>query len=217
MTVDQLIEEGRKLQRPCVFLTPDGSGPAAAEWYELDSERDAEDSAGFRRWLTIDAQHIPGAEAGITGYVSIFTDEEKCVGGRVEVTPSWPDRAGTLLYAHAASVLPPIEAVFAKGSEAVGDWLEWHNWDRTWRYNGNFKGAAIAEAYIQAWMREYPIYLSSPDIYAVLGGWHFPMSDDDWLDLMDEQLMVFTLRDSEPWVEAWRTGAGEFKVFQRIT
>lgn len=145
MTVDQLIEEGRKLQRPCIFLTPDGNGPAAAEWYELNRERDAEDSVGFRRWLTVNAQYIPGAESGLSEYVSIFTDEEKFVGGRVEVTPSWPDRAGTLLYAHTASVLPPLEAVFAKGSEAVGDWLSWHNWDRNERYSPGFKESAIAE------------------------------------------------------------------------
>jgi hypothetical protein len=44
-----------------------------------------------------------------------------------------------------------------------------------------------------------------------------PMADDDWHDLLDEQLMVFTIRDSEPWVEAWRTRTGQFRVIQRIT
>jgi hypothetical protein len=43
------------------------------------------------------------------------------------------------------------------------------------------------------------------------------MADDDWHDLLDERLMVFTIRDSEPWVEAWRTRAGQFSVIQRIT
>ena len=55
------------------------------------------------------------------------------------------------------------------------------------------------------------------DVFAMLGGWHFPGQDDDWEELMDEHLMVLTFRDSEPWVEAWRLRTGEFKVLQRIT
>ena len=55
------------------------------------------------------------------------------------------------------------------------------------------------------------------DIHAVLGGWHVPMPDTDWHDLLDDQLMVFTLRNSEPWVEAWRKREGAFRVIQRIT
>ena len=51
----------------------------------------------------------------------------------------------------------------------------------------------------------------------LLGGWHFPMADDDWHELIDEQLIAFTIRDSEPWVEAWRMRAGQFRVIQRIT
>ena len=108
------------------------------------------------------------------------------------------------------------DAVFARGSNAVGDWIHSHGWERTDRYNSDFKDAAIVDAYERDWQREFPIYFES-DIYAVLGGWHFPMADDDWHELIDEQLLVFTLRDSEPWVEAWRTRAGEFKVIQRIT
>ena len=72
------------------------------------------------------------------------------------------------------------------------------------------------ESYERLWQKECPMYRES-DIYAMLGGWHFPMPDDDWHDLVDEQLMVFTLRDSEPWVEAWRTQTGDFTVIQRIT
>jgi hypothetical protein len=128
----------------------------------------------------------------------------------------WPRRAGTRLYVQPAAVLPPIDAVFARGSEAVGGWIASHGWNRSVRYNDNFKGYAIVEAYERIWAREFPICYES-DIYAVLGGWHFPCADDDWHDLIDEQLMVFTIRNSEPWVEAWRTRTGQFKVIQRIT
>ena len=40
---------------------------------------------------------------------------------------------------------------------------------------------------------------------------------NDVLTRLDDQLLVFTLRDSEPWVEAWRTKTGQFRVIQRIT
>jgi hypothetical protein len=120
------------------------------------------------------------------------------------------------LYAHAASVLPPIDAVFLRGSADVGEWIEANGWQRDWRYNSNFSGHNIVREYDRVWKSEFPIFFQS-DIYAVLGGWHFPMADDDWHGLVDENLLAFTLRNSEPWVETWRLRSGSFKVIQRIT
>jgi len=112
--------------------------------------------------------------------------------------------------------LPPIDAVFARGSEAVGEWIRSHGWERTWGYNDNFRGRDLVREYDNVWKREFPLYFKS-DIYAVLGGWHMPFYDDDWHDLIDDCLMVLTNSDPEPWVEAWRTRMGQFKVIQRIT
>jgi hypothetical protein len=212
MTPDQLIAEGRRLERPCVFLRPRGSGPVAAVWHD-DSEID---STGHRCWLTVDARQVPGLLESIGGYLSIFTDDETYEGGRVDRSSTWPNRGGTPLYAHAASVLAPIDAVFARGSEVVGQWIRSHGWERTVRYNDNFGDAAVVRKYEEVWSDEYPLY-GSDDIYAVLGGWHWPGPDDDWHDLIDERLMVLTKRDSEPWVEAWHLRSGGFRVIQRIT
>src|ERR1700730_3827588 len=118
MSYEQLISEGRKLERPCVFLRPTGTGPVAAVWYERD-EGEIE-SSGYRCLLTLEARHIPGIPPSVAGFINVFTDEATCNGGRVEVISSWPSRAGTRLYAHPASVLPPIEAAFARGSGGVG-------------------------------------------------------------------------------------------------
>lgn len=216
MTSEQLIEEGRKLQRPCVFLEPEGDGPVAAVWYEYDD--DEVELTGHHCWITVDARWIPGLPPSITGYVSVFTDEVKCMAGRVEVTPSWPERPGTILYARAVDVLPPIDAVFARGSEAVGEWIRSHGWGRSTRYNLNFTDTdrVVAPAYEGVWDREDPVFRDSQP-YAVLGGWHRPGPDHDWHELIDEQLMIFTIRDSEPWVEAWRMRTGQFRVIQRIT
>ncbi|OYV96722.1 MAG: hypothetical protein B7Z73_00210 [Planctomycetia bacterium 21-64-5] len=148
--------------------------------------------------------------------MSLFTDEVKCEGGWVEFSRAWPERPGVQLYAQPASVLPPLDAVFFRGSELVGDWLQANDWERDRRYNHNFKDEQVANQYEQVWFSEYPLYLQS-DIYAVLGGWHFPGPDDDWHDLVENQLLVLTIRDAEPWVEAWRTRDGGFRVLQRVT
>jgi hypothetical protein len=84
MTPEQLISEGRKLERPCVFLRPTGTGPVAAHWHER--EQDEIDSSEYRCWITFDVRHIPGLASSVAGYISTFTDEAKCEGGRVEVT-----------------------------------------------------------------------------------------------------------------------------------
>jgi hypothetical protein len=188
MTADQLIAEGRKLQRPCFFLRPEGSGEVAAIWHERDD--DEIDETGFRCWLTINSRFVPGLPSSITGYISLFSNEQDFTSGKVEISAAQPKRGGTKLYAHAASVIPPFDAVVAKGSGAVGDWLKANNWPRE----------KIVEAYLDVWRSEFPLYFNS-DIYAILGGWHWPSQDDDWHDLIDEQLIALTIHDSEPWVE----------------
>ncbi|HTV42944.1 MAG TPA: hypothetical protein VMF08_20435 [Candidatus Sulfotelmatobacter sp.] len=212
MTAEQLIEEGRKLQRPCFLLRPEVSGEVAAVWYERSNEELFE--TGRECWLTVDARFVPGFTPPLTGFISVFT--QGCERGHVEISNSWPERKGTKLYAHPASILPPLDAVFARGSEAVDEWLRANDWERGWRYNRNFKDKATVKAYGNIFFKEYPLYFES-DIYAMLGGWHFPGQDPDWEDLIDEQLMVLTFRESEPWVETWRMKSGDFKVIQRIT
>ena len=136
--------------------------------------------------------------------------------GRGEVHAARPKRPGIKLYAAEESILPPIEAIFARGSEVVGEWLAANNWPRDARYSSGFRDSAIVDAYEREWIKEYPLY-RRVDTYAVAGGWHFPCADDDWHRMIDEQLVVLTFQDSEPWVEAWRTRSGQFKVIQRIT
>jgi len=211
MTSAELIEEGRRLQRPAVFLRPEPLGEIAAVWHSSDEPGDDPD---FRPWLTVDARHIPGLDAAGTRYLTISTNEEDCKAGRVESVDALP--AGEPLYAHPAAVLPPIDAVFALGSDAVGEWLQANKWQRQTRYNDNFKDSAVTRAYQNLWMSEHPLYLGE-DIAAVLGGWHLPGADDDWHDLIAEKLLAMTLRDSEPWVEAWQLRSGGYSVIQRTT
>lgn len=157
-------------------------------------------------------KYIPGCDK--LGWLSAFTDEEKCVGGKVELAAS-PPPWGTKLYAQEISVLPPIDAVFMSGSPAVGDWLKKNRWERDWAYNDNFRDRSVTRSYESVWQQEYPFYWNNA--FATLGGWHMPWPYGDWKDLLDENLLIQTFMDSEPWIEVWQLRSGEFKVIQRMT
>jgi hypothetical protein len=214
MTLDDLLNEGRKLTRPCVLLKADGSGEPAARWYDYD--RREVDETKHRCWLTVDCRHLPDRPSQLDGYLTLFTNEQECEGGYVALTDSWPDRRGTELFARPAAILPPIDAIIALGSATVDRWLAQNKWQRERRYNDNFKDRELVHEYERAWFNDYPVYRDD-GTYAALGGWHWPCADDDWHDLIDEHLLIFTVFDSEPWVEAWRLHDGSFRVIQRIT
>jgi hypothetical protein len=214
MTPDMLISEGQSLARPCVFLRPGGNGPVAAVWHELD--QDEFQQSGYRCWITVDTQYIPDLPETIGGHLRVFTNERKGHGGRIELDPLPSHRPGLELRAYEELVLPPIEAIFLRGSTAIEEWLVANRWSRRERYNDNFPDRRVVNVYEQEWFKGYPLYRDD-GTYAVLGGWHFPGADDDWYELVDEQLLVLTIHDSEPWVEAWRLRNGLIKVIQRIT
>ena len=214
MTPAELLAEGRRLERPCVLLRAQGPGTAAGFWYSPDE--DGISATGSRCWLSVDATFIPGLDPGISGYVTVYTNETSYRGGRIEITGEYPSRPGIPLHAQPASILPPIDAVLAKGSARVDEWLHANRWSRRTRYNDNFKDRAIVQEYERIYFEEYPLYRGD-GVYAALGGWHWPGPDDDWHDLIDDHLMILTVHSSEPWVEAWRFRNGQFGVIQRIT
>jgi hypothetical protein len=211
MTVEELIEEGRLIQRRTILLTPDGAGDPAAIWYGHNFKDKSPD--GHRCWLSVNGRSIPSSD--LRCWLSIFTDDESCQGGRVNVSPTPFKTKGVSLYPKEIRVLPSIDAVIARGSAAVGHWLDKNKWKREWRYNSNFRDKALVEKYEAVEQRENPLYWK--DAYATLGGWHMGWPDDDWHELLDAKLLVQTYHESEPWVEAWQMPSGELKVIQRIT
>lgn len=222
MTADELIEEGRRLARPCVYLRDVGDGPAAAHWYPKDDAAwDAAETSGGMLWLTVDLSRVPGLSLppDAARYLSVYTNEKDGDTGRVELASEWPAPAppnAVPLFATDAAPLPPVDAVFTRGSDAVRDWLRQNNWPPDEPYNANFKDYAVADAYDRAYQTEFPLFQES-DVYAILGGWHTPWPEGDWHDLLDQTLVVWTFADSEPWVEVWRDRDGSYSVIQRIT
>jgi hypothetical protein len=213
MTVDKLIAEGRRIQRDCNFLKPTGTGDPVAMWFEVDA--DDESITDWRRWMTVRADALPNAKAPKSVYFSLYT--KGCEQGLLDFVDGWPPRNGIALYAHPASVIPPIDAVFALGSEEVGAWLAANGWDRSERYNSNFPDSVPIGAYKEIWFSEHPVFKNDPEVYAMTGGWHLPGQDNDWHELVSAKLLVTTVRNSEPWVEAFQMPDGDYKVFQRIT
>lgn len=120
---------------------------------------------------------------------------------------------GTPLFASPWRSYPPIEGIFLRGSERIGDWLAENRWERTWGYNDNFPDRRVVSEYEAWWQGQHPFYTSTA--VAVRGGWHFVWPDDDWLERVDEELVLWTL-SGEPWLEVWAR-AGGLQVLERTT
>lgn len=213
MTIEQLITEGRRIQRNGNFLKATGTGEPVAMWFEPDA--DDESITGWRRWMTVRADALPNANASKSVYFSLYTKGSE--DGLLDFVDGWPSKQGTPLYSHSSSVLPPIDAVFALGSDEVGVWLAANEWPRTERYNPNFRDAALVNEYEKVWFSEHPIFNSNSEVFAMTGGWHLPGQARDWHDLVSAKLLITTLRDSEPWVEAFQMPDGSYQVLQRTT
>lgn len=216
MTEDQLIQEGRKLARPCVYLRDKGEAHQyAAIWRGTGVVPHSQ--GPYRHWLTIDCHFLIDSVAGSTGCLSVYTNEDDCQSGIVAIDPQRHLSTfthGTRLFALPGETLPPIEAVFKFGSSAVREWLDANNWDPDWGYSDNFKDRQPADVYQRTYQAQCPLY--SGNAYAVLGGWHFPWPDNDWEQLLQDRLIAWTFEESEPWVEVWEQNRA-FRVIQRIT
>jgi hypothetical protein len=221
MTPDQLIAEGQRLARPCVYLRTLG-GELAGVWGG-EGIAPPSDDGPYRHWLSISTRFVPGY-AGRAGCLSVYTNEDDCETGIVvedehielpefaEGIPLYAE--GIPLDAERALSLPPIDAIFRFGSAAVEPWLAKNCWERDCEYNDNFPDSATVSQYERHWQDQLPFYDGTA--HAVLGGWHSPWPDGDWEELVDQQLIVWTFADSESWVEAWKDASG-YRVIQRIT
>lgn len=214
MTGGELIDEGRRLARPCVYLRTTGEHLAAI-W---GGEGIVPCGEGpYRHWLSIDTRHITEGQSSRSGCLSIYTNEEDCETGVVAVDDSrtLPKvTEGLKLYAHHDSSFPPLEAVFKFGSSNLTQWLASNQWKPEWGCNDNFPDRTPVDMYEREYRNRLPLF--SGDAHVVIGGWHMPWPDEDWDDLVGQQLIAWTFAESEPWVEVWQEN-GNYRVIQRIT
>ncbi len=239
MNIDQLIEEARKIARPCVDLTQDDNGVLAAIWDGpgLVENRVAPScSSGiFRHWLSWDCRFMPPEFEDLRGCLSLYMEEwceENDPSLEGELPDEWPaivasdesrqlsrelSLAGTKLFAHSSLSWPWIDAVFRFGSPAIQEWLADCDWQPKWVYNNNFRDSNIVADYEEFLRSRDPYFGEMEDVFARLGGWHLPWPEDDWVELLDKRLVAMTYRDAEPWLEVWLAENGDLDVLERIT
>jgi hypothetical protein len=213
--VVDLIAEGKRLAKPCIYLRDKGEGNPVAAWGGASVIAAPYDTA--RHWITLDISALP-KEFGLTGScASVFSDEEMIHPAAFVVSEKARFHVGSgsiPLFAHSTLSMPPIDAVFRFGSPAVHAWLAENHWEPDWGYNDNFRDNATANAYESAFQNQCPLYTGGA--HAVLGGWHLPWPDEEWADRLNDKLVLCTFEDSEPWVEVWANGHS-FEVIERIT
>ena len=187
MSETELALEAHRLARPCILLKRTGSPDRLAGVWGGPGVVGVRPGP-FRHWLSLDCQFLAAGLAPPTGVLSIYSNEDDCVSGVVAFDPaaSIVASSGSGLYAYLSTSLPPPDAL------PGGD----------------------TEEYMRLWQSNCPLYTG--EAAAVLGGWHFPWPDGDWEALRQESLLVWTLDDSEPWIEVWRQADG-YRVIQRIT
>jgi len=213
MTPELLYAEAEKLARSSYLLKATGSkSKLAAVWHA--SEEVEVDGEVYFHCLSVDTAWLPKKLNPGMGCLSLYLDEESyCLGiVRLEQGRRLEHfKAARALYAHQARSLPPLEAIMRFGSARVEEWLDCIGSSRTDQYAPN---TTEAQDYIQLWLKEHPLY--QDDIFAVIGGWHFPWGYGDWGELLEHELMFWTLEDAEPWFEVWQA-QNEFQVLYRVT
>jgi hypothetical protein len=183
------------LAKPSLELRLNGSGDPVAYWYKMSLEG---------------APVVSFLDQGAWYEVSLDWDVE----GRV-VAVDEPNRNGLPLFESKQVSLPPVDAIFLHGGPKIDAYLQACGWEAAHGLNGNFPDPIPLEYEKLYWFENCPLYLS-PRPEATRGGWCVPWPDGDWQDFKDKELVLWTFRESEPWIEIYRDGS-EFQVKQRIT
>lgn len=207
--MEHLLAEGERLARPCLLLSERRRGNAPSGFW--GGEPVLKPPPGpWRYWLTIRCDWLSEHELPLRGILSLYTNEEDCVSGVVihDPTGQLPQKVkgGVPLFGQEATSFPPVEAFLQYGSPAMKKCLR-------------AEGSPIPEwNFLEKKYQDHcPLYDSTESTVAVLGGWHHPWPDGDWQPLTRKRFVLWTFRDSEPWVEVWLNRSGMFQVLQRIT
>lgn len=191
--LDLLQSEASLLSREGIILREEGAGEPIAYWHDLEP---GELCISFKN-------------GGV--WLNLYLDDEE-ESGRIESTPE-PMTSDTPLFGEPYRFLPHIDTLFQQGSDAINAFLETNGWSREDPYNDNFPHPAAA-AYERLWQQNCPLYVGEID--AAINAYQMPWPDDDWDEVGDLDLILWTFRDAEPWVEVYKSG-NDYIVKQRIT
>jgi hypothetical protein len=103
MNINEFKAEAERLARLNSIFRTDGTGTPSACWYGVD----------------------PGLSLSLLHngeWLNIYLHDD-CDGGHVD-KGSEPDRSGVPLFPEPCISLPPVDAIFLLGGEAVGEFLQ---------------------------------------------------------------------------------------------
>ncbi|MFE0501241.1 hypothetical protein ACFW0P_10725 [Lysobacter soli] len=190
MDLEAFLSKARKLAKPATELVVDASSNPVAFWHGHD-----------RHGIPLITFSYRGS------WFEVWVDD---TSERV-IPISAPRHEGVPLAPSSLTSMPPVDAIFSMDDAEVRAYLSKYRWRGA--YNNNFPDT-VPSQYEDLWTRTHPLY--SDHAAAVLGGWHFPWPDGDWKELADKELVLWTLREAEPWVEVFHDGKG-FEVKVRLT
>ncbi len=219
MSQNPLLVEGERLAKPSLLLS-EAESSSGIVGYWRGSGRLGYGPRDDRHRITIDCTWLSQHGIRIRGSLGVYDIDPKW-RNPVPFRLDWqPDlslsqltmQGGIPLRGHEATSLPPLEAVCLYGGAAVESWLATKRLER-----GDYDQAAVSEfgrEYQSIYQAECPLY--NDEIVAVLGGWHAMWPDDDFYIPREMRLVLWTLKDAEPWLEVFER-APNFPIRVRTT
>jgi hypothetical protein len=219
------IREAETLALPCYDLVPASRGDqVVAYWGGRRRDFPERPRAGAIRssehLLSVDSTVWDGLGLKGRGPFALVLQELREGGERAVTLPVSADHMADVTFAGAVPLkavesvsLPPLEAVILYGGPAVDAWLKGRGL-RRWEYADLTDDET--KDYRSYFYERCPLMSDAPP-FARAGGWHLLWHDDDYYIPREMRLMLWTLRDSEPWYEVFLTGMLNYVVRARIT
>lgn len=198
LSIEQIIDEGRRLAKPTWLLKDTPKGPPVAAWRGH--------SGIGTHWITVDSDEFE-APFGMRGSTSIIETDDLSFVVQCHETARLGESGGTPLFAHMIRPLPPPFAL-EQESERIQSWIASRDPERQAKF----------DAYIEAYQAECPFYRRDDELYAVVSGWPIELYEGDWAGrYRHESQLLLTFKDAEPWVELVRHRDGSLSARGIIT
>ncbi|MDX2004258.1 MAG: hypothetical protein SFU83_03185 [Meiothermus sp.] len=229
MTLERLIEEAHKLARPSVNLEPFGEDSQfAAVWGGKGIVGSEKRKRNHRHWISVDCRFLPPGFDGLTGVFSVYLSlgmddwEESVVEWESDASLNRSSlNGGTPLFAQEALSLPNIDITLQLSSPDIQRWLVGRNWQPYWGFGDLPLEDQKLIFPFDDYLHERALAWKSDDdrsTYAALAGWQTGWAESTWDEYENKgmKLVLWTFKDSEPWIEVWWDG-GQLHSVTRIT
>ncbi|GAA5530241.1 hypothetical protein [Herpetosiphon gulosus] len=169
----------------------------------MDLETLLAEAQGLVRPWTMLTTEPTSPDQPIAGYsATIKNQPSDCFGYEIMIA----------LYAQTTTSLPPLDAVLRFGSTAIQAWSKPFCEDNNWLCADDMPDRSLVDAYETVYQAQHPRYCENA--IASIGGWHMVWPDGDWAELLEQQLLVCTYAEAEPWLEVWIDRSRNLKVVE---